>query len=180
MVRLRFEIPNQRLITCRGVSDDRKADLSLPEKEDLKTLNRPSCKDADGQKSLRRSEPTANLTPAHGRRWGGNRVFGRRAEARSRAELQGIEGLPISHGGNAPWSLRRLAVADRVGGSSRWRIWVCESTAADHGSQDADGVTVGGFWLSTGKGGRGVELTMTEGGRPSSSLGMSFCSVACK
>ncbi|GMN64834.1 hypothetical protein TIFTF001_033892 [Ficus carica] len=75
-----------------------RVDLSLPEKVDLKTLNRPSCEDADGQKSLRRSEPTVNLTPAHGRRWGGNRVFGRRAEARSRAELQGtwVNSKPIS------------------------------------------------------------------------------------
>ncbi|GMN35318.1 hypothetical protein TIFTF001_045018 [Ficus carica] len=76
--------------------------------------------------------------------------------------------------------MRRLAVADQVGGGSRWRIWVCGSTAADHGSQGADGVTVGGFWLATLKGGRGVGLTMAEGGPPFSLLGMSFCSVACK
>ena len=72
--------------------------LSSPEKEELKALNIPSCEDADGQKALRRSEPTASLTPAHGRRWGGNRVVGRRAEARSRAELQGtwVNSKPIS------------------------------------------------------------------------------------
>ena len=51
----------------------RRKDLILPEEAEEGLTRRISCEAADGQKWNRRSEPTANLTPAHGRRWGGNR-----------------------------------------------------------------------------------------------------------
>ena len=98
-VRLRFCVPNRRLITSQDNGRrQRRQDLSLPEGEEQGLTQRTSCEAAEGQKSSRRSEPTANLTPAHGRRWGGNREGRTGAEARSRSELQGtwMHSEPIS------------------------------------------------------------------------------------